>query len=59
MPAPILHVGLWPTVDHLVNTNATRGDCTGDRSAIFPQWMTYKYDMGSWLAHTLFKCFDL
>ena len=42
MPAPMLHKDLWPTVGHLVHTNATREGCMGTTllaycSAIYPQ----------------------
>ena len=58
LPAPIQHKGLWPTVGYLVQTNATRGSCTGIfptsllvyRRAIYPQKMTSKYGLGGRLA---------
>ena len=51
-----LRKGCWPTVGHLVRTNATRGGCTGSnlflthqayRSAIYQQGMTFTYSLGS------------
>ena len=54
MHAPTLDRGLWPTVGHLVHTIATRGrlvlidptDLLVYRSAIYPQWKTFKYGLG-------------
>ena len=54
MPAPILHRDLWSTVGHLVHTIATQGrlvlifptDLLVYRSAIYPQWKTFKYGLG-------------
>ena len=58
MPAPILDTirDLWPTVGHLVHTIATWGrlvfpnDLLVYRSAIYPQWKTFKYGLGGRLA---------
>ena len=47
MTAPILHKGLWPTVGHLVHTNAAQGGISNypSSSAIYPQGMTSEYGL--------------
>ena len=58
MPAPILD---RPTVGHLVHRIATRGrlvlidptDLLVYRSAIYPQWKTFKYGLGGRLSRCM------
>ena len=53
-PAPILDKDLWPTVGHLVHNCHTREitvnifptELLVYRSAIYPQWKTFKYCLG-------------
>ena len=49
----------YTTVGHLVHTIATRGrlfptELLVYRSAIYPQWKTFKYGLGGRLQRTLF-----